>query len=83
MIAIASPFGGVVPQEIVVESAEMRMEYTGPPVDEVLEEFDYFGYCVRSGTHPEPDGKDGLTDLRVIDAAYEAADSGTRIDITG
>ncbi len=59
IILIASPFGGVVPQEMVVESGDMRMEYTGPPVDEVCEEFDYFGYCVLTGTEPEPDGRDG------------------------
>ncbi|MDJ1431321.1 D-xylose 1-dehydrogenase Gfo6 [Halostagnicola sp. A-GB9-2] len=80
MISIASPFGGVVPQEIVVESGEMRMEYTGPPVDEVCEEFDYFGYCVQTGTHPEPDGTDGVADLRVIEAAYESAETGDRVE---
>ncbi len=81
MISIASPFGGVVPQEIVVESGEMRMEYTGPPVDEVCEEFDYFGYCVQTGTRPDPDGMDGVTDLRVIEAAYESAEAGRRVDL--
>ena len=29
-ISIASLFGGVVPQEIVVESGDVRREYTGP-----------------------------------------------------
>ncbi|WP_394741101.1 D-xylose 1-dehydrogenase Gfo6 [Natronococcus roseus] len=81
MVSISSPFGGVVPQEMVVESGDVRMEYTGPPVDEVREEFDYFGYCVLTGTDPEPDGEDGLADLRVIEAAYESADSGRRIDL--
>ncbi|RKD93263.1 D-xylose 1-dehydrogenase Gfo6 [Halopiger aswanensis] len=80
-IAIASPFGGVVPQDIVVESGEMRMEYTGPPVDEVREEFDYFGYCVLTDTDPEPDGADGVADLHAIEAAYESAETGRRIDL--
>ncbi|WP_306056043.1 D-xylose 1-dehydrogenase Gfo6 [Natronococcus wangiae] len=79
MISIASPFGGVVPHEMVIESGDLRMEYTGPPVDEVREEFDYFGYCVLTGTDPEPDGEDGLADLRAIEAAYESADSGRRV----
>lgn len=81
MISIASPFGGVVPQEMVVESGDMRMEYTGPPVDEVREEFDYFGYCVLTGTDPEPDGEDGITDLRAIEAAYESAETECRVDL--
>ncbi|RQG98757.1 D-xylose 1-dehydrogenase Gfo6 [Natrarchaeobius oligotrophus] len=81
MISIASPFGGIVPHEMVVESGDVRMEYTGPPVDEVREEFDYFGYCVLSGTDPEPDGRDGLEDLSVIEAVYESARAGRRIDL--
>ncbi|AEH36491.1 D-xylose 1-dehydrogenase Gfo6 [Halopiger xanaduensis] len=78
-IAISSPFGGVVPQDIVVESGEMRTEYTGPPVDEVCEEFDYFGYCVLTGADPEPDGADGVADLRAIEAAYESAETERRV----
>nr|WP_233710602.1 hypothetical protein [Natronococcus pandeyae] len=69
MVSIASPFGGVVPHDMVIENGDLRMEYTGPPVDEVREEFDYFSYCVLTDTTPEPDGEDGLTDLRLIEAA--------------
>ncbi|WP_255170392.1 D-xylose 1-dehydrogenase Gfo6 [Natrononativus amylolyticus] len=79
MIRIASPFGGVVPHDMVIESGDMRMEYTGAPTDEVREEFDYFGYCVLTDTEPEPDGEDGVTDLRAIEAAYESAESGERV----
>ncbi|MFP9190396.1 D-xylose 1-dehydrogenase Gfo6 [Natrialbaceae archaeon A-CW1-1] len=79
MISVSSPFGGTVPQEMVVESGDLRMEYTGPPVDEVSEEFDYFGCCVLTGTTPEPDGYDALADLRVIEAAYESYESRTEI----
>ncbi|MFC6719321.1 D-xylose 1-dehydrogenase Gfo6 [Natrialbaceae archaeon GCM10025810] len=80
-IRIASPFGGIVPHEMVVESGDVRMEYTGPPVDEVREEFDYFGYCALTGTEPEPDGADGIEDLRVIEAAYESAETGRRTSL--
>ncbi|MFC4248702.1 D-xylose 1-dehydrogenase Gfo6 [Natribaculum luteum] len=81
LVSITSPFGGVVPQDIRVESGDMSMEYTGEPIDEVREEFDYFGYCVLTGTTPEPDGEDGIQDLRAIDAAYESAEVGRRIDL--
>ncbi len=80
-ISIASPFGGVVPQEMVVESGDVSMEYTGQPVDEVCEQFDYFAYCVQTDTRPEPDGEDGVADLRAIEAAYESADTERRISI--
>jgi xylose dehydrogenase (NAD/NADP) len=81
MISISTPFGGMVPQSMVVESGEFRMEYTGHPIDEVEEEFDYFGYCVLTGTEPEPNGEDGLADVRIIDAAYESADTGQWIEL--
>ncbi|MFC4987513.1 D-xylose 1-dehydrogenase Gfo6 [Saliphagus infecundisoli] len=80
-VRIASAFGGVVPHEMIVESGEMRMEHAGEPVDEVREEFDYFGYCVLTGTDPEPDGRDGLADLRAIKAAYDAAERGERVSL--
>ena len=75
MISISGPFGGVVPQRMVVERGEFSVEYTGHPDDEVGEEFDYFGYCVLTGTEPGPSGRDGLEDVRVIDAAYESAET--------
>lgn len=81
MITISSPFGGVVPQEITVETGDVSMAYTGPPVDEVIEEFDYFGYCVLTGTDPEPDGHDGLLDLEIIEAIYDSAAAGNRAEL--
>ena len=80
-ISISAPFGGPVPQDILVESGDMCMEYTGEPVDEVHEEFDYFGYCILTDTRPEPDGEDGLADLRVIETAYKSAETGTRVEL--
>lgn len=80
-ISISSPFGGVVPHDIFVESGDIGMEYRGPPIDEVSEEFAYFGYCVLTGTRPEPNGQDGLDDMIAIDAAYESAARGERVEI--
>jgi xylose dehydrogenase (NAD/NADP) len=81
MISISSPFGGVVPHNIYVECGDIGMEYAGTPTNEVLEEFDYFGYCVLTGTDPEPDGEDSLRDIAAIDAAYDAAASRKTVDI--
>lgn len=81
MIAISAPFGGIVPQQVVVERGDFSVEYTGHPVDEVQEEFDYFGYCVLTGTAPEPDGEDGLADVRAIEAAYESAATGQWVEL--
>ncbi len=79
LVSIAAPFGGVTPKQLRVESQDMCMEYTGESVDEVREEFDYFAYCVLTGTTPEPDGQDGLTDLEVIEAAYDSAETGRAV----
>ncbi len=72
-VTISSPFGGVVPHDILLETGDLSMEYTGEPIDEVREEFDYFCYCILTGTTPEPDGEDGVADLEIIEAAYESA----------
>lgn len=81
MVSVSSPFGGVVPHDIYVECGDVGMEYRGAPSDEVVEEFDYFGYCVLTGTDPEPDGVDSLRDIVTVDATYEAAESGRSVEI--
>ncbi len=80
-VLVRSPFGGDVAQEIVVERGETATQYRGPAVDEVREEFDYFAHCVLGGGECETDGEDGLADLRVIEAAYEAAETGRRVSL--
>lgn len=80
-LLVRSPFGGDVSQEIVVERGEMHVEYTGTPVDEVCEEFDYFAHCVLVGSTCEATGEDGLTDQRIIEAAYEAAETAERVTV--
>lgn len=80
-LLVRSPFGGDVSQELVAERGEVHVSYTGPTVDEVREEFDYFANCALSGTDCESDGEDGLADQRIIEAAYEAAQSGDRVSL--
>jgi xylose dehydrogenase (NAD/NADP) len=56
-----------------------RTTFEGVGGGEVREEFDYFAHCVLAGSPPEPDGEDGLRDMRVMDAAYESAATGERV----
>lgn len=81
MISVSLPFGGVVPHEISVDGGDVGMEYSGTPGDEVAEEFDYFGYCVLTGTDPVPDGVDSLRDIVTVEATDEAAESGGSVEI--
>ena len=53
----------------------------GTNVDEMVEEFDYFACGVLGDTEIEPDGLDGLTDMEILDATFEAAATGERIEL--
>ncbi|WP_225334308.1 D-xylose 1-dehydrogenase Gfo6 [Halomicrobium urmianum] len=81
LILLREPFSGTVAQEIVIERGDARTQYTGAAIDEVREEFDYFAHCVLAGTVCETDGEAGCTDLRIVDAAYEAAETGERVSL--
>ncbi|MFC4437785.1 MULTISPECIES: D-xylose 1-dehydrogenase Gfo6 [Natrialbaceae] len=80
-IQITSAFGGIASEEIVAERDGTRIEYAGPPVDEVREEFDYFAYCLLADQKPEPSGKDGVADLVIIEAIYESDERGRPISL--
>lgn len=52
---------------------------TFPPHDQFAPELDYFAGCVLEGREPEPDGHEGLADVRVIRALFRAAGSGRAV----
>jgi predicted dehydrogenase len=49
--------------------------------DQFAPELLHFSECVLSGRSPEPDGAEGLADVRIIRAIYESARSGSRIQL--
>jgi xylose dehydrogenase (NAD/NADP) len=53
----------------------------GPAPHGLVELYDYFSACVLTDTTPDPDGRDGAVDCRVIDALYESAETGRRVDL--
>lgn len=67
--------------EFTLERADTSATVTVGPTDELAEEYDHFATCVLEGRNPETDGPDGLADLRVIDAIYEADATGRRVDL--
>jgi len=69
-------------RELTVETGDGTVELAGLGADETREEFDYFAHCLLTGTPPEPDGVDGLVDVQVMGAVYEAAAAGQRVDVT-
>ena len=54
---------------------------TFKPIDEFALELDYFSKCVREDRKPEPDGEQGLRDIIIIDAIYQAAKKGGTVKI--
>ena len=50
-------------------------------VDQMREEFDYFGHQVRTGRDIYPDGRHGLVDVETIEAIYESAETGSAVSI--
>jgi predicted dehydrogenase len=54
---------------------------TFKPIDEFALELDYFSNCIRQGRKPEPDGEQGLRDIVIIDAIYQAARKGGTVRI--
>jgi predicted dehydrogenase len=46
------------------------------PTDQFGGEMRYFSACILDGTDPEPDGEEGLADLRVIEGIVRALETG-------
>jgi xylose dehydrogenase (NAD/NADP) len=68
-------------RKVRIDDGNSQVEVAVDSVNEVVEEFDYFAYCVQTGCDPEPSGADGLTDVRTLMAIYEAAESGQRVGL--
>jgi predicted dehydrogenase len=56
-------------------------EKTFKPIDEFVLELDAFATCILEGRKPEPDGVQGLRDIIIIDAIYQAVKKGRSVRI--
>ena len=56
-------------------------EKTFKPGDQFAPELIYFSDCIIHDRAPEPSGKEGLADVRVINAIYESAEIGSAVRI--
>ena len=74
-------FNSEIRPTLAVERDEERVEYTGEFVNEVAEEFDYFAHCVLTDTTPEPDGRDSVADMEAVEAIYESAKTGRKVEV--
>jgi xylose dehydrogenase (NAD/NADP) len=74
-------FNAEVNPTLTVEVGDERFEYEGEFVNEVAEEFDYFAHCVLTDATPESDGRDGVADMETVEAVYESAETGRRVEV--
>ncbi|HEY2804613.1 MAG TPA: Gfo/Idh/MocA family oxidoreductase [Gemmatimonadales bacterium] len=49
--------------------------------DHFAAEMDYFSNCILDGREPEPDGVEGLADVRIIEAIYQSIRSGRAVKL--
>jgi xylose dehydrogenase (NAD/NADP) len=80
-LAIESPYHAEDHRELVLERGDERVRFQGPEVNELAEQVDYFAHAVHTGTTPEPDGADGLLDVRTLEAILTAAEDGRRVEL--
>jgi glucose-fructose oxidoreductase len=52
-----------------------------PKRDQFAPELQYFSNCVQRGIDPEPSGREGLADVRIIRALYRSAETGRAVEL--
>ncbi|HVY08120.1 MAG TPA: Gfo/Idh/MocA family oxidoreductase [Burkholderiales bacterium] len=52
------------------------------PVDQFVAEIDHMSWCIRNDVKPHTPGEEGLQDMRIIEAIYESARSGSVVKIS-
>jgi predicted dehydrogenase len=60
---------------------DKKREKSFPAGDQFAPELVHFSDCILKGKRPEPDGKEGLADVRIIEAIFKSAASGRAVKI--
>jgi glucose-fructose oxidoreductase len=74
-------FGFVGERKMLVTKGGKTVETVFPPQDHVGAEIVYFSDRIRTGERPEPDGYEGLIDLRIIDAMLHSVTKGMAVPV--
>lgn len=70
---------GNLKSEVTIEGK--RQKTTHKKRDQFGPELTYFSKCILEGLNPEPDGAEGLADVRIINALMESATKGKPVEI--
>jgi predicted dehydrogenase len=66
----------------VLTAEGKREERTFPKQDQFAPELIHFSRCILEGREPEPDGAEGLADVRVLEAMAQSARTGRPVKLT-
>jgi glucose-fructose oxidoreductase len=66
-------------KKLEITVGERKTRRTFPKRDQVAAELVRFSECVLRGTRPEPSGREGLADVRIIRALYRSASEGRAV----
>jgi len=69
-------------RELVVRHGGSTSSVRFEQRNQMTEEFDYFAHCLRTDTDPVATGRHGLVDVEAVEAMYESAERGERIELS-
>ena len=75
-LEVQSAYEFAQPIRHVLTIGEKKTEKTFPKRDQVAPEILRFSECVMEGREPEPSGREGLADVRIIRALYRSEEEG-------
>lgn len=65
--------------ELIIEGKKQKATFKKS--DQFAPEITYFSDCILEGRNPEPNGEEGLSDVRIINALLESAQKGRPVEI--
>ena len=77
----AYEYAGELTHEITIDDRTRERRF--PKRDQFAPELVYFSECIETGEDPEPSGREGLGDVRIIRALYASADTGGPVRLGG
>ena len=75
----AYEYAGELKHVLTVNGNSKTRKFSGR--DQFAPELMYFSNCILEGRSPEPSGKEGLIDVRIIRALYRSAESGRPVSL--
>jgi predicted dehydrogenase len=80
-ITMDNPFPFKGPRQLTLRTVDGEDRREFPETDQFGAQLLYFSDCILQGREPQPDGHEGLVDVRIMRAAYESLDTGRMIPV--